>query len=94
MTSEDFPAQYRSADDSSADAQRTYPWLIRLQYGSGHRLRLWTMAEPYSRLRACHCGLERVADLSVRQEAGSRLVQLPRACGIDENVGVALYDAR
>jgi len=33
MSPEDFPALYRTADESSADAQRTYLRLIRLQYG-------------------------------------------------------------
>jgi hypothetical protein len=33
MTPEDLPALYRTADESSADAQRTYLLLLRLQYG-------------------------------------------------------------
>ena len=32
MEPENFPALYRSADGSAADAQRTYLWLIRSQY--------------------------------------------------------------
>lgn len=33
MKQSDYPALYRSADSSSNDAQATYLWLIRLQYG-------------------------------------------------------------
>lgn len=33
MKQEDYPALFRSADSSSNDAQKTYLWLIRLQYG-------------------------------------------------------------
>ena len=32
MEPENFPALYRSADGSAAEAQGTYLWLIRLQY--------------------------------------------------------------